>query len=141
MFRTEFGFGRSLEASGRDSRVVIGSTDRLALTVVNGAGEEVLRIEGGAPNLPVPEDDVAAWRADRVDGLPEDLPASAHEAIETAPYKETYPAFSGLLLDADGRIWIGEPEVRDADERRWTALLIRSPAGFLDTNSPTEYCR
>lgn len=121
-FRTEFGFGRSLEASGRDGRVVIGSTDRLALTVVDGTGDETLRIEGSAPNRPVPEDDVAAWRADRVDGLPEDLPASAREAIETAPYNETYPAFSGLLLDGDGRIWIGEPEVMGADERRWTAL-------------------
>lgn len=72
--RREFGFGRSLEASGRDGRVAIGSTDRLSLTIVDGTGDE------------------------------------------------TYPAFSGLLLDADGRIWIGGPEVRDAVERRWTAL-------------------
>lgn len=121
-FRTEVGFGRSLEASGRDGMAVIGSTDTLVLTVVDAAGEEVMRIEGRAPNRPVPHAQVERWRADRLANLPDDAPPPIRAAIESAPYNETFPAFSGLLLDGDGRIWIGEAPAVGAADRRWLVL-------------------
>jgi len=45
---------------------VVGSTDRLALTVVDVDGREIMRIEGTGPNRPVSDDDVDRWRADRL---------------------------------------------------------------------------
>ncbi len=121
-FRTEVGFGYAVEASGRDGHAVVGSTDQLRLTMVNAEGETVLRVAGSAPARTVSTEDVERWRGDRMAGLPDDFPASIRTAIEAAPHNETLPAFSGLLLDADGRIWIGESTTPGAVDRRWIVL-------------------
>lgn len=41
-------------------------------------------------------------------------------AIERAA--GTFPASAGLLLYADGRVWVGAAEGSDASDRMWTVL-------------------
>ena len=129
-FRTEVGFGYSVEASGRAGYGVVGSTDRLHLTVVNARGGQVMRIEATEPNRSVSDEDVARWRDDRLASLPDDVPASIRSAIEAAPHNEMFPAFSGLLLDADRRIWIGEAGEPGAVDRSWTVLKTDGRPAF-----------
>src|SRR5690606_33098624 len=112
----------SVEASGGDGRVVIGSTERLALTLVGEDGQPTMRVEATGPNGPIPEADVARWRDGRLRDLPEEVPAGLRTAMENAPHNTTYPAFAGLLLDADGRIWVGDYEDEEAPDRTWTVL-------------------
>jgi hypothetical protein len=121
-FRTEVGFGRSLDAAGRDGRAVLGATDSLALSVRDAHGRERLRIRGTGGLRPVPAGPLERARADRLAEFPEDLPATFLEAVEEVPYHETYPAFDGLLLDADGRVWVGAFAEPGSVDRPWTVF-------------------
>lgn len=122
VFRAELGFGRSLEASGRNGRAVLGTTGSLALAVVDLDGAEVMRIEGTRSTPPVSADQVERWRAEALADLSDDAPAALRTAIENVPHNETVPAFSGVLLDADGRVWIGAWRESGAAERPWTVF-------------------
>lgn len=121
-FRTEVGFGRSVEASGRDGQAVVGSTDRLALIVVSADGRPIRQIEATGPNRAVPDADVQRWRARQLENLTADTPPAVRTALETAPYNLTFPAFAGLLLDADGRLWVGGADNSDSPDRTWTVF-------------------
>lgn len=129
-FRTEVGFGRSLQTSGRNGRAVLGSTDRLLLVLVGPDGTETMRIEGAGPNRSVSQEQVERWRAGRLGDLPDDVPATLRSAIEAAPHHETFPAFFGVLLDADARIWIGETQEPGTADRRWTVFAPDGPPSF-----------
>lgn len=136
-FRTEVGFGRSLEASGRHGRAVVGSTDSLRLVVVDQRGVEIMRIEGTGPNRPVPAEQIEQWRADRLADLPDDAPTPVRTAIESAPYHETFPAFSGVMLDDDARIWVAETPDISAGDRRWMVFGPDGIPGFRVTLPPS----
>lgn len=92
----------------------------VCVTMVVGCGQADGGI-GGAAGVTV-SDSAGVRVDDRMAGLPDNLSASLRTAIETAPHNETLPAFSGLLLDADRRIWIGSPTRPGAVDRRWIVL-------------------
>jgi hypothetical protein len=120
--RLPVGFGRALYASGRAGRAVLGSSDVLDVVLLDMAGDTLMRIRQTAPNRSVSSDDVERWRSQRLDALPEGLAQTARQAVREAPYHPTYPAFEGLLLDADGRIWIGHTPPWSSPTKAWTVF-------------------
>lgn len=119
---TQVAFGPSLDISGRGGRAVLGSTDRLVVTEVGLDGSKLLRIEGTAPSRPVTDSELKRWRTDRLSKASHPMPAAYRKLIESTPAFPTHPVFSGLMLDADGRVWIGAPAPVGAAERPWTAF-------------------
>ncbi len=115
------GYGRTFAVDSNGSEVVIGSTDSLALRVVNAAGETVFEIGSDDPPARVPSDARSAW----IEHLEERLPidnAEVRRAFAASPVRETLPAFAGLKIDPDGGVWIGEAIQIDARARRWIGL-------------------
>jgi hypothetical protein len=120
--RLPVGFGRALFASGRDGRALLGSSDALDVVLLDMAGDTLVRIRQTEPNRTVPAEDLARWRSERLADVPEERAERIREVMADAPYHETYPAFEGLLLDADGRIWIGHAPPWGAAEKTWTVF-------------------
>ena len=107
LFPIPVGFGKRFLGAGGGERVAVGSTDSLDVTVFSTAGDTLMRVVGTVGARPVPEDAARRWRTLLLDGAPEGFP-DIRRAWREAPIAETRPAFDGLALDGDGRLWIGE---------------------------------
>ena len=101
----QIGFGRDVFTGARANTAVIGSSDVLDLSVFDGDGELVMKIVGGGSPVRVTKEAAEAWRRERVEGL-SDHPEFA-AAYEDVRISDTYPAFDGLGVDADDRVWVG----------------------------------
>jgi hypothetical protein len=104
--RSEIGFGRRLAYAGRSGRAAVASTDSLDLTIFDTNGEVAMRIVGWGPNAEAAATEVQRWRdnlLERRSRAPEEI----RRWLENIPYRTTYPAFRDLLLDDEGRVWIG----------------------------------
>jgi hypothetical protein len=104
--RTQVGFGRALAYAGRGGRVALGSTDSLDLSLFDATGRLAMRISGWSSNLEVSPADVERWRDDLLEQRSRD-PEEIRRWLASAPYRDTYPAFRDLLVDDEGRLWIG----------------------------------
>jgi hypothetical protein len=106
MPRAQVGFGRALAYAGRGGRVALGSTDSLDLSIFDATGRLAMRIAGWGSDQRVSQADVERWRSDLLEQRSR-APEEIRRWLETAPHRGTYPAFRDLLVDDEGRVWIG----------------------------------
>lgn len=123
---TPVGFGRSLASFGTDQWAVLGDTDRLDVSLFVATGRLVMRIRGGGDPIKTDEADGEQWRRALVASLGPDMPEEFRASFGRAPWRESYPAFDKLAVDAVGRIWIGTTAMFGDEQRRW---LIFGPDG------------
>ncbi|MHB1195075.1 MAG: hypothetical protein ACYC6F_18790 [Longimicrobiales bacterium] len=119
------GFARHLEASGRGVRAAVGATDGLAISLYEGGPRPVLIIRADWRGDPVSAGEIAAWREAVLAQLPTDN-AEYRRTWEQGPVRSTHPAFERLLVDSDGRIWIGRNATPGAARRDW---VVATPDG------------
>lgn len=125
--RTEVGFGRTLAYAGRNGYGVLGSTDSLDLTLFGPEGRAVMRVTGGGPNARVGAADIERWREDLLERR-SSAPEFIKRALAEAPYRETFPAFSAVLIDGARRLWIGVSARPGEAQRKW---IVIGPDGDL----------
>ncbi len=111
-----------------DGRIAHASSDALEVRTVDLAGDVQTAFSYPTTYVAVSRGDLAA----AADGLGRDL---ARLLREGAPY--VWPSLTGLVVDDEGRIWIG---LRDADLTKWEwaaflvdgshQLSVELPAGF-----------
>lgn len=104
--RTQVGFGRNLAYAGRGGRAVLASTDSLDLSVFDATGSVAMRITGWGAIGAVSPADAERWRNQLVEQRSR-APEEIRRWLESAPFRGTYPAFKDLLVDDEGRVWIG----------------------------------
>jgi hypothetical protein len=139
------GFARHLEAAGRGVRAAVGSTDFLDISVFDGGPNLVLEVRGQWPEVPVSPADVASWRKAILQRLPTDND-EYRRTWEDGPVRPTRPAFERLVVDSDGRIWIGRHATPDASAREWVmadrdgrpVARVSLPAAFHPLTPPVE---
>jgi hypothetical protein len=125
-------FGRDSYASARGNHVVLGSSDALALDVHDGNGALLRRIRIVIPPLPVTGSEAEAQRDSATAAVPERIRDAYREMQELAPRRETHPAFTALVLDDDGRIWVRLPAATGAPADQWLILSSTgAPVGRL----------
>jgi hypothetical protein len=115
----EIGFGRDLQTGAGRQRLVLGSTDSLALSVYDGGGTLRMKIYGDDPPIRVTGPEADAWRAEH-SARAEDHPQIARAYGEVRVHS-TYPAFDGLAVDPHGRIWIGR-HPQGAKSQLWSVV-------------------
>ena len=126
-------FGRNSYAAARGNRVVLGSSDALALDVHDGDGALLRRIRIVIPPVPVTSAEAEARRDSAIAAFPERMRDAYREMQELAPGRETHPAFTALALDDDGRIWVRLPRATGAPADQWLILSTTgAPVGRLN---------
>ncbi|MCY3808474.1 MAG: hypothetical protein OXG58_03385 [Gemmatimonadetes bacterium] len=111
-----------------DGRIAHASSDALEVRTIDLAGDVQTAFSYPTTDMPVSRRDLAA----AADGLGRDL---AHLLRDGAPY--SWPSLTGLVVDDEGRIWIG---LRGPDLTKWEwaaflvdgthQLSVEFPAGF-----------
>ena len=87
-------------------RIFRGSSDRMQVDELDMSGNllRILRIPGYP--LDLSDARIAAERDARLDELPPALPPYFREMIEAMPAPETRPAYSEMLVDPSGAVWL-----------------------------------
>jgi hypothetical protein len=132
-------FGRDAYAAARGSHVVLGSSDAMALDLYDGHGALLRRIRILLPPLPVTSADAAAQRDAGLERVSEPIRDGYREMQELAPRRETHPAFTALLLDDQGGIWLRLPVETRAPVTEWMILSTTgAPVGRLSVDAGLE---
>ena len=138
-------FGRSVVFGGNGTRILIGGAERLQIEVRSLEGELIRILRGPDSELLIDDRLLSAYRDAtliRVDSLTrEDLADAGY------PMPERYPAYSELLADALGFVWVERFVLPWEEERRWGIFSpegsflghVRVPAGLQVTDVTSDH--
>ncbi len=110
-------FSRSVEFDGDEDHIYIGAGERLQVEVRTLDGELLRIIRGPDTDLDVDAEFMATYRRASLTGMDSVLRAEIVAADDAMP--ERYPAFSELLVDDLGFVWVERFVLPWDDVRRW----------------------
>lgn len=135
-------FGRQTYAAARAGRLVAGDNDRLEVRLYTPDGALVGLARAAHEPEPVTEAHLLRAWEERLRDYPPGLRERVEEQLRTegpsGPHAETLPAFTGLLLDPDGNVWLKRSALPEPGGERWSVLDpegrwlgdVRMPAGL-----------
>ncbi len=114
----------------RDTSLVVGTSDDMSLQLLSLDGDlrEIIRVPG--VDLAVTDADMKAFVDARLARMPPDENArkQAMDWFDGLPKPEKKAAYSRVMVDEDGDLWVAEAPVRTLAPARWTVF---SPDGRL----------
>lgn len=147
-FRTTPPFGRSTYKAVHGDAVYVADNEHYEVAVhgVDGVLRRLIR-KTHEP-LPVTAADLSAARERMLEGESDENFRKMRERIfDEIPLHKTMPAFSNLVVDSEGNIWIQEYRRPGDDEPRWTVFdpsgqmlgTLTLPAQFRVTEIGSDY--
>lgn len=97
--------------------------------ITRARSEAIARLENGANNIPAP------------------MMEQLRKRVETAPYPDNLPSYSGMLVDTEGNLWVEGARAPGVTRRTYSVLDstghwqgdVSMPDGFRPTDIGTEY--
>jgi hypothetical protein len=112
-------FARRASATTWGDAIVLGAQMEYSLRVVGADGRERLSIRWAGPDLALTAADVAAWvDAQVATGAPADRDR-LRAIYASSPAPRRRPAYSRILADASGHLWVAEHPRSDGEPSRW----------------------
>lgn len=140
-------FSRRLSWSAGKDRIALASSDSFSVRILDASGAPIQVVRQRRKPMEVREADREGLRQRAREYLPPTLVREVLDAMDAMPRYDTYPAFAGLRLDREGRLWVEESRRPDDDRSVWQVfdregLLIgrlRAPEGLRITDSGADY--
>lgn len=139
-------FSRSLSFTAGDDRIYLGPQDPFEINVYSPEGEWLRSIRAPDVDIELGPDRIEAfrsWMLSRLEGRPPEQKAAMMRPVDAmleAGLPDRVPAYSTLLLDPGGHLWVGEYrfELNRHPPDRWVIFdregrlvsLVRTPPGF-----------
>lgn len=123
-------FGKSTVVAVQDGRVIVGTGDRYELAAYEPSGRLRALVRAERDPVPVTEEDIEGYRRELVtiggegDGQAK---RQLERLLAAAPYPKTMPALAKIAPDADGNLWVQDPQ-KPGDENG-TFWTVFSPGG------------
>jgi len=132
VMRTQVTFSPDLLASGQADRIALADTHAPLVTVLDEAGNMLMRVRWAETPRPVTNADLKAWKDSRAAQLPDDLPDNFRRARLDAPHHHVHPLLVAIALDREGGLWIAPTSLRFRNEQTWIVLDRRgAPQGAV----------
>jgi hypothetical protein len=140
-------FRRSLYATGWRDQIVLAPSDRYEIRTYGRDGELRWLVRRDHELVPVTQADVDAHLEARLAEADPGARDILRELSADYPVVETFPAFSQLIVDSTGHLWVKD-YVRPDDERSvWTVFdpdgraqgLVETPPGLLVFEIGADY--
>jgi hypothetical protein len=103
-------------------RLFVGDGDRYEIAVIDTSGRTIQSIRRLQTPRPVTTDAIAAQRAERIGRYPNESRREAERVYAEIPVPETMPAYSRVVADAEGNLWVEEYRVTADEPLRWTVF-------------------
>jgi len=116
-------FSRSPEAAVSGSGFYFGSGDsyEIAYYASDGALQRLIRRMTG--NLQVTAEDIERYKQDALEGRHDPSRRQLLQSmLAEMPVPETMPAYSDIIVDLEGNLWVGEYRRPGDDQPRWTVF-------------------
>lgn len=121
--------GRFSPGLSRDSTLLVGTGDAPSVEVYSPTGRLLQSIRWADGGLAVTKSDVAAYRNAQLATARNAQQRRATEArMASMPMPREKPAYSGIVVDRDGDLWVGAYPVPGFSSRTWSVF---SPEGRL----------
>lgn len=135
-------FAKSLHYAVADDQLYIGTAERFAIDVYSADGRLLRSIRAPDVDLQLSDEVIEAYREHRrsaLEELSEQQRAVEERRITALAFPESLPAYTSLLVDHDGRLWVGEHVSVPARPRRWAIFdsdgrlieLVETPPRFI----------
>jgi len=121
-------FARSSEAAVFGSGFYFGSGDSYEIAFYSADGTLNRLIRRATPNLPVTSKDIERYRQRTLERSDPSRRQFWQNMFAEMPIPETMPAYSGIIVDAEGNLWIGEYRRPGDDQPRWNVF---DPDGIM----------
>jgi hypothetical protein len=99
-------FGRATVLALDAEHVFLGTGDTFEIRVYDMAGALVRLLRVHSEDLAVGPDDLARYRADRLDGVAPDQRPALERELRDMPMPSGFPAYDRLMLDPGGNLWV-----------------------------------
>jgi hypothetical protein len=141
-------FGLLPTVIGADGRILLGAGDRWEIREYSPAGRLSRVIRRAGAQLPIGPAEISRYRELRLEGLSGVRRERTAELIDLGVYPERMPAFSGIVADRAGRLWVHDFRApREPGPESWTivgsdgAVLGSAvvPAGLAIREIGTDY--
>ncbi len=105
-------FGRTLSLAAHGESIYVGTGDVLGYEIYTPDGEKVRSVRATGLDLVLREDDLAALKGAVLDEAPDEAARAALERYwDHAPRPEQRAAYSRMLVDAAGNVWLSDYEM------------------------------
>jgi hypothetical protein len=145
---TSRAFGRSPQHDLRGQRFYFGNGESYTVDVYSSQGTLEHRIRRVHDNLAVTEEDVRRFKEERLENATDpDWRPRTERSLAEMPYPATMPAYSRIILDSEGNLWVA-PYRRPGDEQpRWDVFdpdgqwlgTVETPPDFRVTEIGADY--
>ncbi|MFQ5680130.1 MAG: hypothetical protein ACE5HP_11810 [Gemmatimonadota bacterium] len=109
-------------AIDRGGRVYVGRGDAEQLEILSREGRLIGLVRWVLGMHSVTDEDVSRWMEERLSEVPQDERATVRRALETLPRSQRFPAYSALVIDRSGDLWIRRYAPTDAAPSRWLVM-------------------
>lgn len=131
-------FRRSVHSVVWNGRIVISPSDRYEIRAYDPDGSLSLLVRREHEAVAVTQEDVDRYVETRIGEAAEDARPTLRAVFEGMPLVESFPAFSALIADGSGDLWVREYDPPGADRSLWTVFagdgrvrgLMETPAGL-----------
>lgn len=125
-------FGHTLSMAVRGEQILIGTGDSYEVREFTPAGRLLRILRGPDADLSLDPAGLRAFRQANLDLLPDAETRGREERrLATVPLPERKPAFSRMLVDAAGHLWLSPFESFAYMERAWT--VVHPEGAYLGT--------
>jgi hypothetical protein len=116
-------FARIESFAAWNDRLFVGDGGRYEITVIDTAGRRFRSIRRAVEPRRVTAEALASQREQRLAFyLDEDRRRAAERTYTEIPVPETMPAYSRLIADREGNLWVEEYRVTTSDPLQWTVF-------------------
>lgn len=140
-------FGRFGQAAVSGDGFFYGKSDSYEIEFRNGEGDLLRLIRLEHENLPVTQEDIDRYVADRMARARPERLQIYRTMFENMPFPDEMPAYSEFRVDASGHLWVAEYRKPGDDQPRWRVFdpegaylgMVETPADFRIYEIGTDY--
>ena len=140
-------FGRNAVLATHGNNLYVGTQDSFEIRVVGNRDSLEALIRLDRDNAPVTQEHIDTYKNARLTNVHPRDRATREAELDSLPYPETMPAYSTILVDTEGNLWVAEYRPFVGEQTVWNVFdpsyrllgSVQTPARLMILDIGTDY--
>ena len=115
-------FGRNAVLTAAGDDLYVGTQDEYEIKVLNNLESQTAIIRLERENAPVTQDHIDRYKNARLVNVHSRERAAREARLDSLPFPETMPAYSKILVDTEGNLWVADHQPFGNEQPVWTVF-------------------